>query len=215
MYCRLVKVEAWAGSANRAYEQSVWRLELPPPKDLNHPSSLQSPSSFATTSSRLDPPQPACLARRMCPPQQILACSSSIGSSSRTCLPYRGGERRSVATILIALPSPSLVAAECVKLTGFLSARFHTVTRIAAEHTQTHTQQSTSRPLFNPQAGWTPLVYYAHKVTWGWAENTEHVHAWHLIFNWLKNHFNTSNYAITWTRGAQISTPSSLNYHKS
>lgn len=145
MCCRLVKVEAWAGSANSEHELSVWTLKLPPPKDLNHPLSMQSPSSFAATSSRLDPPQPACLARRMCLPQQILACSSSIGSSSRTCLPYRGGERRSVATILIALPSPSLVAAHRVKLTGFLSARFHTVARKAAEHTHAHSFQSPGR----------------------------------------------------------------------
>lgn len=62
--------------------------------------------------------------------------------------------RRSIATILIALLSPSIVAAQCVKLTVSLSARFHTVARGTAERsiatltfthalTHTHTRRAT------------------------------------------------------------------------
>ena len=59
--------------------------------------------------------------------------------------------RRSIATILIALLSPGIVAAQCVKLAVSLSARFHTVARGTAERstataTHTHTQLANTPP---------------------------------------------------------------------
>lgn len=97
-------------------------------------------------SSRLYPLHPS--ARQMCRPQQIPArlvlCISS--SLREPVCPAATPGRRSIATILIALLSPSIVAAHCVKLTVSLSARFHThihtVARGAAERsTATHTVQ--------------------------------------------------------------------------
>ena len=65
--------------------------------------------------------------------------------------------RRSIATILSALLSPSIVAAQCVKLTVSLSARFHTVARENAEcSTATHTDTQT----------------HTHTLLSGWSTNT-------------------------------------------
>ena len=117
----------------------------PPPQSTHHPSLT-----------RLHPPPPrhthTPTRNKMCWPQQILPARPLLSSPLlfpwEPVCPAATPGRRSIATILIALLSPGIVAAQCVKLTVSLSARFHTVARGTAErstatatatHTHTHT----------------------------------------------------------------------------
>lgn len=77
--------------------------------------------------------------------------------------------RRRIATILIALLSPSIVAAQCVKLTVSLSARFHTVARGTAERS-------------------IATVTYAHRATASHTAACKHTSVT-LLTNWSADTF--------------------------